>query len=171
MRAPLHPEGISESLTFNASQPNVDFFVFPQINPFFSINLLLISWQTRPPFVMPWLPRPISGHRTCSGAQHCTPLAAPKTFAFNSCLKASLLTQICSSPYPGISLSALCSDVSPPCSLLKLPSDNPKQGHLQEVTQNVMERGISSLSLHILCRNINAFPCGMLAQEFPRTKH
>lgn len=76
---------------------------------------------------------------------------------------------------PRISPSALCCDVFPPRSSSS-PSaspqccDNPNQGHFQELTQNVMESGISSLLLYALCRNTNAFPSGMLAQEFPSPK-
>lgn len=119
------------------------------------------------------MPRSISGHRTWSGAQDGTSLEPlPSLLA--------LLTQTDRSPCPGISPSALCCDVFPPRSSPS-PSaspqccDNPNQGHFQELTQNVMESGISSLLLYALCRNTNAFPSGMLAQEFPspkpRTKH
>lgn len=131
-----------------ASQPNVGFFVFPQITPSFPVDLLLIFWQTRPPCppsAGQWMPRSISGHRTCPGAQDCTSLAAPITLPSLCALKEQLPSQTYSSSCPGISPQLFALMFFLPI-LLNLPRDNPKQGHFQEVTQNVMRSRISSFS-------------------------
>lgn len=153
------------------------FLCIPPDKSLFPINLLLIFWQTRPSCPLSdgqGCPGPSLGTGHAQGHRIAPPWLLQQPLPSLCALKASLLTQTYSSPCPGISLQLFALMFFLPV-LLNLPSDNPKQGHSQELTQNVTKSRISSLFLYVLYRNINTFSYGMLAHEFPspkpRTKH